>query len=133
MAWSRFEPSRLQASRQYWREPCDDAVRCGVGRPFQGLSEKHRLRGLREPLGSIRADDGPAWLTIVVVGHVVVPLAVYAETNFRWPIWLSTCVWPLLASGLTFLVLPCAKAIFVGAIWRNPIAGYRIAVVTRDN
>lgn len=38
-----------------------------------------------EHFGKIHADDGPAWLTIIIVGHLVVPSALYAETVFRWP------------------------------------------------
>jgi uncharacterized protein (DUF983 family) len=35
-----------------------------------------------EHFGKIHADDGPAWLTIIIVGHLVVPSTLDAETVF---------------------------------------------------
>ena len=59
-----------------------------------------------EGFGQIHADDGPAWLTIGMVGHVVVPMALFIETNCQWPHLVSMTVWPLTASALTMTILP---------------------------
>jgi Phosphoenolpyruvate carboxykinase/Protein of unknown function (DUF983) len=53
-----------------------------------------KLLILWRALGKIHADDEPAWLTIIIVGHLVVPSALYAETVFRWPLLMSITVWP---------------------------------------
>ena len=69
------------------------------------------------PLGEIRADDFPPYITIVVVGHVVVPLLVLSEKYLAPPQWMHFTVWPLLAAGLMALVLPRAKGLCVGFMW----------------
>jgi uncharacterized protein (DUF983 family) len=76
-----------------------------------------------ESFGQIHADDGPAWLTIGIVGHVVVPILLFAETNYSSPFWISMTVWPLTALALTLTVLPRAKALFIAAIWAMKAPG----------
>ena len=77
-----------------------------------------------EHFGKIHADDGPASLTIIIVGHLVMPAALYAETVFRWPLWVSITVWPLTALALTLAILPRAKAVFIAAIWAMKASGF---------
>ena len=58
---------------------------CGGGKFFKSyLHQVDRCFVCDESFGQIHADDGPAWLTIGIVGHVVVPMALFAETNFQW-------------------------------------------------
>jgi len=45
--------------------------------------------GLRAGLHTARADDLPAYLVIIIVGHIVVPLALWVETNYSPPVWLQ--------------------------------------------
>lgn len=74
-------------------------------------------------LGHIRADDGPAWLTILVTGHIVVGLILAIEPVVDWPQWFSSLVWVTAAIALTLIVLPRAKAFFIGLIWRSGAPG----------
>jgi uncharacterized protein (DUF983 family) len=66
-----------------------------------------------ESFGEIHADDIPAWLTIGMVGHVVVPMALFTEMHFQWPLSVST----------TMTILPRAKAPFIAAIWAMKAPG----------
>jgi len=79
--------------------------RCGVG------------------FGHIRADDGPAWLTILITGHLIVGLILSVEPYVDWPQWLSSLVWVTAAIALTLIILPRAKAFFIGLIWRSGAPG----------
>ncbi len=57
---------------------------CGGGKFFKSyLRQVDRCFVCDESFGQIHADDGPAWLTIGIVGHIVVPMALFAETNFQ--------------------------------------------------
>jgi uncharacterized protein (DUF983 family) len=63
------------------------------------------------------ADDGPAYFTILIVGHLVVaPLLFFP---FIWQsdplLVLPLTLIPLL--GLTLLLLPRIKGAFIGALW----------------
>ena len=97
---------------------------CGQGRFFKSyLKQVDECPVCGEAFGHIRADDGPAWLTILIVGHVLAPILLVAVPETTWPDWLSMLVWPLLALVLALLVLPRAKALFIGIIWRTGAVG----------
>ncbi len=92
---------------------------CGEGKLFSRyLKQVEHCSMCDENLGNIRADDGPAWLTIMLVGHIVAPLLLTIIPNTTWPDWLSMMVWTSFAFVLALLVLPRAKGIFIGILWR---------------
>lgn len=70
-----------------------------------------------EPLGHFRADDFPPYLTILVVGHIVVPLVLLMEQLYSPPLGLQMVGWPLLTLALTLLTLPFVKGGVVGLMW----------------
>lgn len=97
---------------------------CGGGKFFKSyLRQVDRCSVCDESFGQIHADDGPAWLTIGIVGHVVVPILLFTETNYSSPFWISMTVWPLTALALTLTILPRAKALFIAAIWAMKAPG----------
>lgn len=97
---------------------------CGGGKFFKSyLHQVDRCPVCGESFGQIHADDGPAWLTIGIVGHVVVPMLLFTEINYRWPFLVSMTVWPLTALALTLTILPRAKALFLAAIWAMKAPG----------
>src|SRR4029077_20062194 len=65
----------------------------------------------------IRADDGPAWLTILIVGHIVVGIAPTLEIYAPQPVWLSILIFCSMALAMVLSLLPRAKGMFIGAIW----------------
>ena len=91
---------------------------CGKGKLFRSyLKPVECCAVCGEALGSIRADDGPAWLTVLVIGHIVVGAALYVEQNMPIPVWASMALFAGLTLAMTLMVLPLAKGIFIGAIW----------------
>lgn len=98
--------------------------RCGHGKLFKSyLKQVEQCGACGENLGHIRADDGPAWLTILLTGHILAPLILAFEPNTNWPQWVSMIVWPLTALILAMLTLPRSKGIFIGLIWRAGCIG----------
>ncbi len=97
---------------------------CGNGRLFaRYLKQVERCAECSERYGHIRAEDGPAWLTILVVGHLLAPILLEVVPGSTWPDWVSMIVWPGLALLLAFAVLPRAKGLFIGVLWRMRTAG----------
>ena len=91
---------------------------CGRGKLFRSyLKQVDHCAACGEAWGHIRADDAPPWLTILVVGHVLVPPAVAVEAWHMAPGWVSMTLWPCLAVILSLLILPRAKGLFIAAIW----------------
>jgi len=98
--------------------------RCGQGKLFDGyVTPVAACAVCGEPLGHIRADDGPAWLTILIVGHIVVAAILAVEPYVDWPQWVSSVVWLGLALALVLIVLRPAKAFFIGILWRSGAPG----------
>lgn len=97
---------------------------CGRGRLFAGyLKQVAACADCGEAYGHIRADDAPPWLTILVVGHIIVPLAVGVELLDPWPDWVAMVLWPAVALGLMLVILPRAKGLFLAAIWSTGAPG----------
>ena len=56
---------------------------CGEGKIFRAfLKVADNCSVCGENLSHHRADDLPAYLVIVIVGHIVVPIALWIETNY---------------------------------------------------
>ena len=78
------------------RCPC-----CGKGRIFGAfLKVNDRCPVCSEELHHHRADDFPAYLVILIVGHVVVPMALYVETHFAPSYWIHLALWLPLPLGM---------------------------------
>jgi len=75
-----------------------------------------------EAYDHIRADDGPAWLTILIAGHIIVPLFVVLQAGATTPSWPAMIVCSALLIALVFGLLPFSKAFFVAMIWRSQLA-----------
>ncbi|MEQ9125024.1 MAG: DUF983 domain-containing protein [Alphaproteobacteria bacterium] len=97
---------------------------CGEGRAFRGyLTLNDACPACGEALGHIRADDFPPYLTIFAVGHLVVPMALFAEQSWSWPVGLHMAVWLPMTLMLLLLLLPLMKGGAVGLMWRLGLAG----------
>lgn len=94
---------------------------CGKSHLFNGfLRVVTECRNCRAPLGLARADDAPPYLTILVTGHVVVPLMFVVDRSTD----LST-----LAMSAIFLPL----ALFMSLGLLRPIKGGTVGVMLTLN
>ncbi len=91
---------------------------CGEGKLYQSyLKVEPTCAACGHNLSAYRADDGPAYFTILLVGHLVIaPLLVF-------PWFWETSPWivvPISLGGLTALILlmlPRVKGAFIGGLW----------------
>jgi len=93
---------------------------CGRGRIMSGyLRQAEGCLQCGERTGDIRADDGPAWATILLVGHIVSPLFfVFANRDAQATLFPFLAVAGLVVA-LTLVLLPRMKGLFVGLIWAS--------------
>jgi len=93
---------------------------CGKGKLLAGYLKPVELcSSCGENIGELRADDGPAWATILLVGHLVSPAFFVfatsdAETGFRAFLFIAAAV-----TAATLAILPRMKGLFVGLIWAS--------------
>lgn len=73
--------------------------------------------------GHFRADDAPPWLTILLVGHLVVPVVLMVEQKFAPPIPLQFALYLPLAALLTLALLPRCKGIILALLWVTKAEG----------
>lgn len=97
---------------------------CGEGRAFSGyLKVADNCEHCGVQLGHIRADDFPPYLTIFLVGHIVVPAALFAEQSWSWSVSLHMMIWMPLTMILLLMFLPLMKGVAVGLMWRLGLTG----------
>jgi uncharacterized protein (DUF983 family) len=98
---------------------------CGEGRLFDGfLAVRAACPACGEALHHHRADDAPAWATMLVVGHAMVPAILLARQAPDVPVWAHMTLWPLVALGLCLMLLPRVKGAIVGWQWAHRMHGF---------
>ena len=84
-----------------------------------------------EELHHHRADDFPAYLVIVLVGHIVVPLAMWVEIAYSPAYWLQAAIWLPLIVGLALGLLQPIKGAVVALQWHAGMHGFAAAKLAR--
>ena len=97
---------------------------CGQGKLFNGyLRLVDECSHCHAPLGRIRADDAPPYFTILIVGHVLVPLVFVVERGWNPPMWLNMVIWLPLFAILSALFLRPVKGAVVAWMLRLGLTG----------
>ena len=71
-----------------------------------------------------RADDLPAYLVIVIVGHLVVPTILWIETDYAPPIWLQLSIYLPVTLIASLGLLQPVKGAVVGFQWALRMHGF---------
>lgn len=113
--------------------PFSDAVRnglrcrcpaCGEGRLFSSyLKVASECPRCGEPLHHQRADDGPAYVTLLVVCHVV-GVALIPMLHAGLAPWLVAVLLCAFAVPLCLAMLPPIKGFFVAVQWSKRMHGF---------
>lgn len=98
---------------------------CGAGALFSGyLSVNGRCAGCGQGFDGHRADDAPAWATMLVVGHLMIPAIMAARSWASVPVWAHSLIWPLVALGLCLALLPRVKGAVIAYQWAHRMHGF---------
>jgi uncharacterized protein (DUF983 family) len=105
-----------------WRRRCPE---CGKGPLLKGyLTVRASCPVCGEPLHHHRADDGPAYLTILLVGHLVMPPLLWVFTAFRPDPLVLASAFSVLTVLLSLYFLPRLKGAIVGLQWAKRMHGF---------
>ncbi|MFV0245743.1 MAG: DUF983 domain-containing protein [Qingshengfaniella sp.] len=99
--------------------------KCGEGAILEGyLKVRPACPVCGEDLTPQRADDGPAYLTILVVGHLMAPLILVAYQTMRPDPLTMALVFSAGCVALSLFLLPRFKGMIVGIQWAKRMHGF---------
>ncbi|MBS0519986.1 MAG: DUF983 domain-containing protein [Proteobacteria bacterium] len=105
---------------------------CGTGRLFRAFTKvADHCPACGEAFHHHRADDFPAYVVIVVVGHIVVPLAMIVEIAYQPSYWLHAAIWLPLVLALGIGLLQPVKGLIVALQWQMGMHGFAEAKLAR--
>ena len=105
-----------------WRRRCPN---CGAGPMMRGyLKVRDGCPVCGEELRHQRADDGPAYLTILIVGHLLAPLLLWAFVTWRPDPMTLFAIFSVGTVALSLFLLPRIKGAMVALQWAKRMHGF---------
>lgn len=105
-----------------WRRRCPN---CGAGPMMRGyLKVRDACPVCSEALHHQRADDGPAYMTILIVGHLLAPLLLIVYTKWRPDPVTMAVGFTLGTVALSLYLLPRLKGALVALQWAKRMHGF---------
>ena len=94
--------------------------KCGEGRILSGyLRPADACSVCNEEFSELRADDGPAWATLILVGHLVSPAFLLFATPDVTLRWFAFALVLSMMLAMVFFFQPRMKGLFMSIIWHN--------------
>lgn len=127
--WSNAPQGETLPTRD-WKQSVLRGLRCrcpncGEGRMFRSfLKVNPSCETCGERLDLHRADDMPPYITIFIVGHIIVGLNLVLERSTEWPMWWHMVLWPTLTLILSLLILQPVKGGFIAYQWALRMHGF---------
>lgn len=111
-----------QALLRGWRRKCPN---CGAGPMLRGyLTVREACPVCGEDLHHHRADDGPAYLTILIVGHLLAPILLFVFTKWRPDPLMLAVGFTIGTVALSLYLLPRLKGALVALQWAKRMHGF---------
>lgn len=130
---ARFQPPALPLVLSLWRGARERCPACGEGSLFyRYLKVSPECGRCGHDLDQYPSDDGPAYFTILLMGHVVVlPLLLF---DFIWKAPAAVVVPVVLIplAVLTLLALPRVKGAVIGLLYTLRVRRQDAALHTAD-
>jgi uncharacterized protein (DUF983 family) len=123
----------VSLTKALWRGFTMRCPNCGEGKLFgRFLKVADHCTVCGEDFTPQRADDFPAYLVIVVIGHITIPAVLVVEEAFAPPLWLQYLIWlPFIAFGALALLQP-TKGTVVALQWQLGMHDFARAKELRD-
>jgi uncharacterized protein (DUF983 family) len=98
---------------------------CGTGRVFgRYLKVVHTCDQCGEALHHQRADDAPAYFTMLVVGHAALGGLLAVEQAFQPDSWVQIAVWSVFTVAASLWLLPRIKGALIAHQWALRMHGF---------
>lgn len=91
---------------------------CGEGKLYKGyLKVEPTCAACGHDLSAYRADDGPAYFTILLIGHLLIAPILLFPVIWETSPWIVVPVSLTLLTTVVLAVLPRIKGAFIGGLW----------------
>ena len=98
---------------------------CGEGKLFRAfLKPVDNCPVCAEDYSHHRADDLPAYLSIVLVGHIVVGGFMLTDQSVSWSNWVHLAIWTPLTLVLALATIQPIKGAVIGWQWAARMHGF---------
>ncbi len=124
MPTTRWQPDRSPRPPPWPLPPMSTAIGRGLLGRCPACGRSHLFNGFLRvvpvcsnctaPLGLARADDAPPYFTILITGHIVIPLMLLLERTQQPPTWVMTAIFVPLTLVLAVGLLRPVKGGTVG-------------------
>ena len=109
---------KLTLGAALWRGLQQRCPSCGLGAIFGSyLRVNEHCSDCGLELAAHRSDDAPAYFTILIVGHLIVPGVLLLEQTMAPPTWVHMVTWLPLTLALTLALLPRIKGALLSVQW----------------
>ncbi len=116
------ERSTSEAMLRGFRGKCPN---CGDGALYKSyLKVAEACPVCGEDLHHQRADDAPAYFTILIVAHIIGAGILFTETTWHPADWVHWVIWIPMLIVLCLTLLPRIKGILVGLQWAQRMHGF---------
>jgi len=116
-------------ARQLWSAMLNGFLckcpKCGEGKLFSGfLKVVPACSHCGEEMRHHRADDLPAYLVVVIVGHVIIGAFMGVEATSTLSTWQHLAIWAPLTVAMSLALLRPIKGAVVGLQWALYMHGF---------
>jgi uncharacterized protein (DUF983 family) len=116
---------RISLSRAMWRGFLGKCPNCGKGLLFgRFLKVAGHCEQCGEDFHHHRADDYPAYIVIIIVGHAIVPAILAVEIAYAPPAWLQLAIWLPLTLFSSLALLQPTKGAIDCLQWQTGMHGF---------
>jgi uncharacterized protein (DUF983 family) len=106
---------------------------CGEGKLYwRYLKVEPTCQTCGHELGRYPADDGPAYFTILLIGHLVIAPLLLFPIIWQASPWISVPGTVIPLAALVLLLLPRIKGAFIGLLWRLRVTDRDARLHTAD-
>ena len=122
---AQAEPPERPARQAMFRGLRLKCPNCGSGPLMRSyLKVRDHCPVCGEELYHHRADDGPAYLTILITGHIIAPLIFFVFFTFRPDPLVMAVGFTIGFVAIALFMLPRLKGMFVGLQWAKRMHGF---------
>jgi uncharacterized protein (DUF983 family) len=111
--------------RSIWRGTKCLCPQCGTGRLFGNfIKPVEACAACGEDYTHQRADDLPAYIVVVIVGHIMVGGFLATEMLLSLPNWAHLAIWMPVTILASLALLQPVKGAVIGLQWANRMHGF---------